>query len=433
MKRLVDQKLAAWKARKGRKPLIIRGARQVGKTYSVEQFGTREFEVLVSVDFELEKSTRSAFEGDLLPEKILLQLEAACEKRVVPGKTLLFLDEIQQCPRALAALRYFYEKMPELHVIAAGSALELAMGEYSFPVGRVEFEWMRPMGFEEFLWATGHGQLAENIPDLDAEEAVPSLVHERLMEQLRNYFFVGGMPEAVEYFARTGSAVEVTRVHRSLCQSYVRDFAKYTGRFDRDCIQTVFEQAPRRVSERIKYTSLYPQKRVETIKESLGVLEQALLINKVNSSAASGLPLGAAVSPKVFKCLFLDVGLMQHMCGVATEELFGGPGLLDVYRGALAEQFAGQNILLNGGSENDRVYYWQRARKGSSAEVDYLLVRKGRVMPVEVKSGAAGRLKSIRIFLDEHSGCDQGLALGTGNIRTEDRWKLKFMPLYTRC
>jgi predicted AAA+ superfamily ATPase len=404
----------------------------VGKTYSVEQFGEREFEAFVKVDFELETSARSAFEGDLFPAKILLQLEAAYEKRIVPGKALLFLDEIQHCPRALAALRYFYEKLPELHVVAAGSALELAVGEYSFPVGRVEFEWMRPMGFEEFLWATGHRQLAEKIPGLDAEEAVPELVHERLLEQLGNYFFVGGMPEAVAFFAMSGSAVEASRVHRSLCQSYVRDFAKYTGRFDRDCIRTVFEQVPRRVGEQIKYTSLYPQKRIETIKESLGVLEQAILINKVNSSFASGQPLGSAASPKVFKCLFLDVGLMQHMCGVPTEELFGGPGLLDVYRGALAEQFAGQHILLHGGCENDRVYYWRRAKKGSSAEVDYLLVRKGRLVPVEVKSGPAGRLKSIRVFLDEHAGCEQGLVLGTGNIRTEDRWRLKFMPLYTR-
>ena len=432
MKRLIDSILVRWKTQNRRKPLIIRGARQVGKTYSAESFGNQHFDNLVKVDFELERNAHQIFDGDINVDKLLLQLEAACNHRIIPQKTLLFFDEIQECPRALIALRYFYEQMPELHVIAAGSLLEFAVGDISFPVGRVQFEWMHPLGFEEFLRGTGNDTLADNLPALDTEESIQGFIHEKLIEQLRYYFIVGGMPEAVEAFAETSSLAEVTSVHKSLCQSYIQDLAKYTKRLDRDCVEHILHQIPPRVGQRIKYTSLYPEKRIEKIKESLHLLEKVLLFQKVTSSNANGLPLGAEASSKVFKSIFIDIGLMQYLCGISSFTLLNEQNILDVYRGALAEQFVGQELLLHGGSENGKLYYWERPKKSSSAEIDFLFVNNGKIIPIEVKSGNPSRLKSMNLFLSEHKHCKEGLVLCAGNIRREISYRLKFMPLYTK-
>ncbi len=432
MKREIDKVLIDWKNQKKRKPLVIRGARQVGKTYSVETFGGLEFENFVKIDFELERSVHKIFDGDLKVDKLLLLLEAAYEQRIFPGKTLLFFDEIQECPRALMAMRYFYEQLPELHLIAAGSLLEFAIGEHSFPVGRVEFQWLRPMGFEEFLRATCHENLAQNLPTLDSDEPLQEFIHEKLIDQLRFYFLVGGMPEAVATFAETSSLAEVAPIHKMLSQSYLQDFAKYKTRIDRDCIGHIFKQIPGQIGQRIKYTSLYPEKRIEKIKKSLHLLELTLLIQKVLSSSAQGLPLGADVSLKIFKSIFLDIGLMQHMCGISSTSLLTEKDLLGVYRGALAEQFVGQELLLHGGSENDLLYYWDRPKKSSSAEVDYLIARESEIIPLEVKSGTPSRLKSLNLFLKEHRYCKTGLVLYAGNIRLESKYRLKYMPLYTK-
>jgi predicted AAA+ superfamily ATPase len=432
MKRLINKTLIDWKDQKRRKPLVIRGARQVGKTFSIEYFGRNHFENMVKIDFELDRTVHRVFEGDLHVNNLLMQLEAAYDQRIQPGKTLLFFDEIQECPRALLALRYFYEQLPDLCVVAAGSLLEFVLGDISFPVGRVQFEWLRPMGFEEFLIAAGHKRLVENLPDLSMKEPVPPMIHAKLLDQLHYYFFVGGMPEAVSAFIESGFLKEASRIHRDITQAYTQDFVKYKKNFDKDCIQRVFEQIPQSIGRRIKYTSLYPEKRIEKIKESVQILERALLIQKVHSSHAQGLPLGAEASPKVFKTIFLDIGLMQHMSGVSAFELLKKDNLLDVFRGALAEQFVGQQLLLSGGSENERLYYWDRPKKSSSAEIDYLLVRDNKIIPVEVKSGHPSRLKSMHIFLNEHPHCKQGLVMNEGNYRAEENLNLKFIPIYTQ-
>lgn len=431
MKRYIDTFLVHWKNKKTRKPLVIRGARQVGKTFSVGYFGNQQFDNFVKVDFELERSVHKIFDGDLKADKILLQLEAAYEQRIVPGKTLLFFDEIQECSRAVISLRYFYEQMPELHLIAAGSLLELALGDFSFPVGRVEFQWLRPLGFDEFLWATGYSELAHHLPTVEVEDALPDFIHDKLMEQLRYYFLVGGMPEAVSVFADTSSLTEVNSVQKNLSQSYLQDFTKYGQKIDRDCIEHIFQYMPGHVGQRIKYTALYPEKRIEKIKQSLHLLELMLLVQKVSSTTGQGLPLGADIKSKVFKSIFLDIGLMQSMSGISATILLAEKDLLAVYRGALAEQFVGQELLLHGGSENDRLYYWDRPKKSSNAEVDFLIARNGKIIPVEVKSGVPARLKSMALFLQEHPHCDMGYVLYSGNIRSEPKFKLKYMPLYT--
>jgi predicted AAA+ superfamily ATPase len=273
--------------------------------------------------------------------------------------------------------------------------------------------------------------LAEKLPDLNQERPLDELIHEKLLQQLSYYFIVGGMPEAVATFVDTGSLAETKDVHKSLYQAYVQDFVKYRKRVDVELLDHIFQQLPAKTGTRIKYAVLYPEKRIEKIKESLNLLEHALLVQKVRSTTAQGIPLGASASDKIFKTIFVDIGLMQHICGIPPTTVLSQTNLLDVYRGALAEQFVGQELLLYGGSENDKLYYWYRTKKSSSAEVDFLIAREGEIYPVEVKSARAGRLKSMKIFLDEHPHSRRGIVLNLGNIHREDKYQLKFMPIYT--
>ncbi|MFQ5639458.1 MAG: ATP-binding protein [bacterium] len=292
MKRLIDDALLRWKTQQNRKPLVIHGARQVGKTYSVEQFARQHFESFLKIDFELERNIHKAFTDDLSPQNLLLQFEAAYGQRIVPDKTLLFFDEIQECPRALMALRYFYEQVPALHVIAAGSLLEFTFEDISFPVGRVQFQWLRPLGFREFLWAMDMELLAETLPNLNQETPLSEVIHDKFLQQLSTYFIVGGMPEAVSIFVRTGSLTEVRNVHQTLYQAYVQDFVKYRKKADVELLDHIFQQLPAKTGSRIKYAGLYPEKRVTKIKESVNLLEHALLFQKVRSIHGTRHPTG---------------------------------------------------------------------------------------------------------------------------------------------
>lgn len=427
MKRSILKSLELWKNASSRKPLVLRGARQVGKTYSLTEFGRKSFAEVLHADFEKEKSLRRIFEGDLKIGDILLQLEIAFHKKIIPGKSLLILDEIQACPRALAALRYFYEDFPQLHVVAAGSLLEFEMDNVSFPVGRVEFARMFPMTFEEFLQEENPDLLLQR-PGLNRREMLPDFLHRKFLEAAGLYFIVGGMPEAVRSWFSTRSFQEVTRVQDNLFQSLVRDLPKYERKLDIEFTQELLEKIPRHVGNKMKYSTLMPQAPLYGIKKTLKVLERALLIHKVTSSHAVGLPLGEGVNPKAFKYLFLDIGLMQHACGIYANDVLQSPDLMGVFEGALCEQFVGQELLACGGSQHGALYYWSREQKSSQAEVDYLLLRGGEIYPLEIKSGPAGRLKSLHFFLKEHPKVRTAYVLNSGNVGESDA--IRFLPFY---
>lgn len=433
MKRHIEQKLIAWKDSRYRKPLIIRGARQVGKTYTITKFGKEHFEKLIVFDFEQEKSLFKIFNQDLRPEKILMQLEVHADERILPGKALIFFDEIQSCAPAMLSLRYFYEQMADLHIIAAGSLLEFVMAELSFPVGRVEFLWMRPMTFIEFLEASGKNLLAEKIPRYSDFSQINLSIHEKCLDELKLYFLIGGMPEAVFRFLETNSFTEIKKVQELLVHSYLQSFMKYNKRVDIDSLEYVLQQIPRQIGNQVKYTNLDPQRRIEKTKSSIQVLQRALIIHQVRSSVASGLPLGADVSAKIFKYIFLDIGLMQHICGIDPNELLQNNDIMNVYRGALAEQFVGQELLAGQtASENNFLYYWSRHKRNSSAEVDFLIVRGGEIYPVEVKSGPTGKLRSMHLFLKEHRHCPKGIVLTSSVYEKSLVDNLIFLPLYVR-
>ncbi len=425
MKRIVDEQLMAWKDSPRRKPLVVRGARQVGKTWSIEHFGRRAYESLVKIDFEKQPSVCGLFDGDLSPAKLIDQLELVVGKRIHPGKTLLFLDEIQACPRAIMALRYFYEDMPELHVIAAGSLLEFALADIGVPVGRISFLHMYPMTFREYLIAMGNEPVADAITRDPTELTEP--VHHMLLEALKRFLFVGGLPECVSTAAGGGSLLDIFAVQDDLLTAYRDDFAKYAGRSDKSCLDAVMMHLARQVGQQIKYTRLGDACSGQTNRKAFDLLCMARIVHKIQSASPAALPLGASAKPKRFKIAFLDVGLMQRLCGLPPDREMRYSDLLDIYRGQLAEQFVAQELLA---THNRELFYWSREARGSQAEVDFLVVHAGRVHPVEVKSGAGGQLRSLHLALQSYPTCGDGLVLYSGTYAHRPEQRLRFLPLY---
>lgn len=425
MRRLMEKWVLSWKESGRRKPLIIRGARQVGKTWLVENILAKRFDHFIKIDFEKRRDLRTHFDGDLEPKTILGYLELGVG-RIIPGQTLLFFDEIQACPRAIMALRYFYEKMPELHVVAAGSLLELAFGKISIPVGRVQYLHMYPMTFYEYLLALDKAPMAGYLPV--HPEAVDPQIQKMILSELRNYFFVGGMPECVKTWRDSGSMLETFQVQSDIIESFRDDFSKYMSRIDPACLDAVFLNVAKSVGEQIKYTRLNSGHSGQTNRKAFDLLAKVRLVHKISSCDPSGLPLGASANLKKFKAAMLDIGLLQRICQVPAELELRQENLLAMYRGKLAEQFVAQELLAWQGTD---LYYWARDARGSNAEVDYLVVFKGEIYPVEVKSGAGGSLRSIRLMLEKYSNCPKGLILNSGEYGAVPEQRLEFLPLYS--
>lgn len=424
MRRIVEQQILDWKESSRRKPLIVRGARQVGKTWLVENFLAKGFDNLAKIDLEERKDMHVHFSGNLDPKGILEVLEITTGK-IVPGKTLLFLDEIQACPRAIMALRYFYEKMPELHVVAAGSLLEFAFDEISFPVGRVQYLHVRPMTFYEYLLALGKEPMAELA--LKPQDTVSDASQQMVLVELKKYFLVGGMPECVKVYRDSGSLLDAFAVQSEILDSFRDDFSKYKPHTDTTCLNAVFANGARAVGDQIKYTRLNEGHTGPTNRKAFELLCKARIFHKVPACNPSGLPLAASVNEKKMKACFLDIGLMQRLCEVDIEEALIQENLLAIYRGRLAEQFVAQEMLA---WQETGLFYWARDAKSSSAEVDYLTVRDGNIYPVEVKSGVGGRLKSLHLMLQTYPNCPKGLVLYSGPFQELAEQKLTFLPLY---
>lgn len=401
--------LKQWAAQPQRKPLVVRGARQVGKSTLVREFARIARMPLLEINFERNPEHREAFAAKD-PVRILDTLALLTGRTLVAGTDLLFLDEIQAAPEALTALRYFREEMPDLHVVAAGSLLEFALGDQRLPmpVGRIEYLHLGPMRFEDFLIALGHAPLAARLRNCGFAEmhrdVFPKAVHDKCMELLRQYMVVGGLPEAVAAYARNGAAYSferVARVQQSVVATYRDDFNKYSHGSLKDRIQLVFDRLPTMVGRKFKYVQVSREHRAAELADALRHLCMARVAGKVRRSAANGVPLGAEASERHFKCLCMDVGLMCAALQLKMPVL-GDRDLTLVNRGALAEQFVGQSLLHSGPSyEVPALHYWAREVRNSVAEVDYLIAVGQRVVPVEVKAGATGSLRSLHQFLRE--------------------------------
>lgn len=403
MKRDALTDLDNWFDRKDRKPLIIRGAHQVGKTSLVRMLAESRCENLVEINFDLNPE-KSALFASRDVEQIIRLLEVDLDADILPGKTLLFLDEIQSAPEVIPLLRYFYEKMPALHVIAAGSLLEFVLTEHAFsmPVGRIEYLFMGPMSFSEFLAANGKEKLRGFLADYQLGDPLPQSIHETLLGLLKMYCIVGGMPAAVKAYAQSGDLRLASREQSSILQTYRDDFSKYGNRIDTRLLRTVFTAIPRLVGQKIKYVNIDRNERAKPLADCIDMLEMARVIYGVAHSAGNGIPLGAETNAKDRKPLFLDVGLLCCALGLKATDLHQPESLILVNSGAVAEQFAGQHLLYSGESYAEpKLYYWNREQRSSSSEVDYLLVHGSQVVPLEIKAGKVGSLKSLHVFAAE--------------------------------
>ncbi|MEI6805080.1 MAG: AAA family ATPase, partial [Myxococcaceae bacterium] len=396
MERTIDAQLLQWKTSKTRVPLLLRGARQVGKTFAVQKFGQTQFESLVTANFERKPDLVGCF-TDLDPKAILAKLELALGVRILAGQSLLFLDEIQNCPQAILALRYFKEEMPELHVIAAGSLLEFVLneGSFSFPVGRIQPLYIRPMSFIEFLKALKKDILLEAIEQSSIDKPFEPVAHQQLLELVRQYLLIGGMPEAIQAFINTNSIVETQQVHARLIETYQNDFSKYSTKTTHRYLQRFFERTPKLIGNQLKYVNIDPDAKSRDLKETLQQLVWAGLISPIYATSASGIPLHAQVKFEQFKLLFIDIGLMQRFLRLDTQ-IFWEEDIQQINSGSIAEQLVGQELLAyQYPYEGPKLHYWHREARTSTAEVDYVIQEGSQIIPVEVKSGTTGRRKSI--------------------------------------
>lgn len=418
MKRSLSVELIDWKNRKEHLPILLRGARQVGKSYLIEDFGNKNFENVAVVDFESRPEFKTVFLNTKDPQEIVLRLEFLLNSKISPGKTLLFLDEIQICPEAIISLRYFKEKLPFLHVIAAGSLLEFLLNDqnFSFPVGRVEFLYLRPFSFYEYLLAL-YPIKAERLSSFSLKNPPSAAEHEDLLKIVRKFLFIGGMPAAIESTKEQMSINEATRVHNRILQAYESDFGKYSKISQHKYLQSIFRKSPSLISQIIKYSKLDPDARSRDLKPALDLLCHTQLVQKIYHCNALGLPLHAFLKEDRFKLLYLDVGLLQTSTRVDASSFFE-KDIFQINAGVIAEQFVGQELLAyQEPYQNVPLLFWEKYPTGD-AEIDYLIEKKGSIIPIEVKSVITGSLKSLQVFLSEKK-IDTGIRISDLPLKKE--------------
>ncbi len=396
--------LLGWLNKDGRKPLIIRGARQVGKSSLVRDLAKLSQRSCLELNFERYPEHAEFFKSKD-PKKILSHLSLHFKQAIDPKMAILFLDEIQAMPKVIEVLRYFYEECPELPLIAAGSLLEftLAEPEFSVPLGRIEYFHLGPIGFEDFLIAMGEADLVSWMRSFHRHEPIPLPLHERCLEAVKLFWLIGAMPEVVASYATQRSFEEADTIKQSLLQGYQEDFYKYGRIKAMPLLRRVFQTFPNLIGQKIKYTHLDSESKSAQVKAALECLTLARVIYLVYHSAANGLPLRAQIDTKTFKGLFLDIGLLCTSLGLTQRFLLHAPDWSWINRGSLAEQFIGQ-ALLRSPHQKPELYYWVREHTQASAEVDYLWQYETHIVPIEIKAGKTGRLKSLHYFLQEKHG-----------------------------
>ncbi|MFZ4618583.1 MAG: ATP-binding protein [Rectinemataceae bacterium] len=444
--RIAEGDLIRWYQSSGRKPLVVRGARQVGKSTLVRLVAQKLGLAMWEVNLERHQELGVVF-ASLDSTRILQEIGLALNQGGVgKGVGILFLDEIQAIPAALSALRYFHEEKPDLAVVAAGSLLEFALGSepFSMPVGRIEYCWLGPMTFIEFLEAVGEYLLVETLKKYRLDEDFPMAAHERLLPLLRMYFLVGGMPEAVARFAESRDIVRARQVHSSILETYRDDFRKYAKRADLEKIWRIYEALPSNIGLKTRYNRFHPDWKASDIRRCLELLQRAGIVDMAVHTDGTGLPLGAAEDPTVTKLFHLDCGLVSTALGGASIPIANFLSGRYINEGTFAEQVVAQ-LLLRTGSVNSRpqLHWWLRGGKSANAEVDFITATGGKVLPIEVKSGSSGSLRSLHQFMLPHQGgialrldlnppsCqDLDLEVMTASGKTRVCYSLVNLPLY---
>lgn len=397
MKRIALNKLIDWKNSPRRKPLIIRGARQVGKTWLMKEFGKTEYKKTIYVNFELHDLMREHFSKDLDTKRIIEGLELEYSK-IDSKNTLIILDEVQECPKALTALKYFYENNPEYHIIAAGSLLGVAIhGGVSFPVGKVDFLDLYPLSFIEFLNAISEDKFIDllRIPDSPNIKTFKT----KYIEWLKKYYYIGGMPEVVNVYLETNDFKEVRKTQENILQTYRNDFSKHISTTGKLKIDLLWDSIPNQLTQESKkfvYKKIKQGARADEFEEALSWLINCGLVYKINRVTKPGLPIKAYEDIKAFKLFILDVGLLCALSKLPARTLIAGDKIFTEFNGALAEQYVLQQMKT---FDDIEIAYW--ISKSGNAEIDFLIQTDGYVIPVEVKASTNLQAKSLKVYREK--------------------------------
>jgi uncharacterized protein len=422
MNRLYFTKLKVWKESKKRKPLIIQGARQVGKTWLMKEFGRREFETVVYLNFESSSRLKELFVADFNIQRIIASIEIEANQKIITNKTLLLFDEVQEAEKGLTALKYFYEQAPEYYIIAAGSLLGIPMQKKnSFPVGKVDFLKLYPLSFSEFLLNLGEEKLYEQLATSNFE--VLTLFHQKLVEYLRLYYFVGGMPEVVAHYIEHKNIEAVRGIQQKILIGYENDFAKYAPHEIIPRIKLVWNSILSQLAmenRKFIYGQIKKGARAKDFEMAINWLVDAGLILKVNRIAKPTLPLNAYMDIDAFKLFFVDIGLLNAAGNLDSKILLEKNNILTEYKGALTEQFVCQQLTIT-----HQLFYWMA--EVATAEIDFVLQHKNQVVPIEVKAEENLKAKSLKVFVEKFK-IETAIRASMNKYRKEE-W-LTNIPLY---
>lgn len=407
--RNIDVELLKWKTSARRKPLLVRGARQVGKSWAIRHLG-ETFKYYLEINLEKEKDLCRVFEEISDVRELSQRLGAVHNVPVIPGDTLLFIDEIQNCPAALKSLWFFKENYPELHVVAAGSLLEFALNEMpSYGVGRIRSMFMYPMSFKEFLMARGKDIWVKEIAAADWTHPIEDSLHSRLVSEFRSFLMVGGMPASVAAWVETQDYSACQDEQNDIQQSYFDDFAKYAKKVDPQLLRSTLAAVVRQSGTKFVYSKVDGGYKSEEVKEALRLLRDAGIIIPVQMSAANGLPLGAQVNPKFTRYDYLDTGLLLRVLAMnydddkeLTRLILAGEAPELVNKGIVAELTAGLELMKSSNPQSKyELFYWENLEKNATSEVEYVIAKNARCLPIEVKAGISGKMKSLRLFMNK--------------------------------
>lgn len=419
--RLAD--LSRWRVDAYRKPLMIRGCRQVGKSWLVREFA-KQFDSFIEINFEKNKSAHQYFAGDLTIPTLLEKLSVHTQTKIIPGHTLIFFDEIQACEAAIQSLRYFKEELPELHIIAAGSLLDFALNKLGIPVGRVQFMQVCPLSFGEYLTVNNAQFLREFLLKQENESAL----QQQLLDHLKNYMWLGGMPAVIEAWMNHKDPKLCQQLQDEIIESYQIDFHKYAKQHEIPYVSRVFEMIPAMLGQKFIYARVDNQLRNEVIKNALLLLEVAGIAKRCFHTSAQHPPLGAEQDDKKFKVFYFDIGIAQRLLGLDLQQWIQNPISL-ANKGNIAEQLVAQEMLAYSDfHKTSKLYYWHREARTSNAEVDFIAMHRGQIIPIEVKATLKGSMKSMQLFLESHPSSTFGLKISEGHFDRQPH--LVEIPLY---
>ena len=429
MQRDFIQNLIEWKDSKRRKPLILTGVRQCGKTYLLKEFGSEYFDNFCYINFESAGKYSAIFEYDYDVKRILREIELAENVKIIAGKTLLIFDEIQECPKAITSLKYFCENLQELHLVCAGSLLGVAIKKenISFPVGKVNRMQLYPMSFKEYLQAVGEGKYIELFNDWNINREIPELYTVPLERHLKNYYIVGGMPEAVKEFAESGDYAEVAKIQDEILSDYSDDFSKHAPISEIEKIRMIWDSIPKQLAKennKFVFSHVKEGKRVHELEAALQWLKNSGLVHLVELVQNAELPLSSNADSTYFKVYMADSGLLCRRLGLSYKNILEENTALSTFKGAITENYVLQELIV----QNKVPYFW---RSGNTAELDFLFEEDGNVIPVEVKAATNTQAKSFKQFCKKYQN-KTGFKLSLKNIAENDceGTNVVSLPLY---